>query len=516
MPAKPRPPMPKLAPFALMNERPPRRAKFHHLFLFLLVFAAPLLVIHLQLLSLPFFWDELGQFVPTALDLLRTGALVPHSVVPNVHPPGVEAYLALCYKILGFSIPVTRVAMLLLAACGLLLTFLLAIELSRGAKGAPAFLPPVFLLVSPLFFTQSMMAQLDMPAMVFTLLALLLFVKGEYAWAAAACVVLVLVKETGLVTPVVFFGFLAVRKDWKRAAWFAAPALALFVWLMILHAKTGFWLGDPGFARYNVNYALRPSRMVIALTRRVFYLFFAEMRIVGTVVVIVTVRVCKAFHTRAWALVAVVGGLNIILVSVLGGAELERYLLPALPLFYIAVSVGLTAVWRPIAIGVTAVMIVALAFFIVWNPPYPFPFENNYAMVDFLHLQETASSYVEHNLHDRKIATAWPYTGALRSPDLGFVEHRMKVIETHDLHYSSIKAISPERFDALIIYTREWVPAPSVTDNQYVRKFLQRFYQWEPDITPEQCEALGFQQSISWSMRGQTAGIYVRKPKHAE
>jgi hypothetical protein len=516
MPAKPRPPMPKLPPFALMNERPPRKAKPLHFIIFLLVFAVPLYLIHLQLLSLPYFWDELGQFVPTALDLLRSGAIVAHSAIPNVHPPGVAAYLALCYKIFGFSVLVTRLAMLAVAACGLLLTFLLAIELSHGAKGAPAFLPPLFLLVSPLFFTQSMMAQLDMPAMVFTLLALLLFVKREYAWAAAACVALVLVKETGIVTPFVFFCFLAQRKEWKRAAYFTVPAVALFLWLVILHAKTGFWLGDPDFARYNVSYALRPARMAIALLRRLFYLFIAEMRLVGTLVLLATVAVCRVFHKRQWVVAAAVAGMNILLVSVLGGAELERYLLPALPLFYIAVSVGLTAVPRRVAMGVTAVMIVSLCFFIGWNPPYPFPFENNYAMVDFLHLQETASSYVEQNLRGRKIATAWPYTGALRNPDLGFVQHRMKTVETHDLHYSSVKAISPERFDTLITYTREWVPAPSVTDNRFVRAFLKRFYQWEPDITPEQCQELGFQESISWSMRGQTVAIYLRKPPHEE
>ncbi len=504
--------MPKLPPFALLNERPPRKAKFHHLFIFFLVFATPLFLIHVQLLSLPYFWDELGQFVPTALDLLRSGALVAHSAIPNVHPPAVAAYLALCYKIFGFSAPVTRLAMLTLAACGLLLTFLLAIELSQGAKGAPAFLPPVFLLVSPLFFTQSMMAQLDMPAMVFTLLALLLYVKREYAWAAAACVVLVLVKETGLVTPCVFSCFMAQRKDWRRAGWFAAPAVALLVWVTILHAKTGYWLGDPAFARYNVNYALQPVRMMVGLLRRAFYLFFAEMRLVGTLVLIATVALSKTFHTRAWAVVAAVGGLNIILVSVLGGAELERYLLPVLPLFYIAVSVGSTAVRKPIAVGATLAMIVGLVFFIGWNPPYPFPFENNYAMVDFLHLQQAATSYVDRDLRGRKIATAWPYTSALRNPDLGFVEHRMKVVETRDLRYSSVRAVPAEQYDTLITYTREWVPSPSVMDNQFVRWFLQRFYQWEPDITPLQCDELGFRETISWSMRGQTVGIYLRKP----
>ena len=502
--------MPKLPPFALMNERPPRKAKLHHLLIFFVVFAAPVFLIHFQLLWLPYFWDELGQFVPTALDVLRSGALVPHSTIPNVHPPGLEIYLALCYKLFGFAIPVTRLAMLLLAGAALLVTFLLAIELSQGAKGAPAFLPPVFLLISPLFFTQSMLAQLDMPAMLFTLLALLLFLKREYAWAAGACVALVLVKETGIVTPFVFFCVMAQRKDWRRAAWFAGSAVALLAWLLLLHAKTGYWLGDPEFARYNVNYALQPVRMLIALARRGFYLGFLEMRVVGTAVLISVAAKCKPFRTPAWGIVVAVSALNILLVSLLGGAELERYLLPVLPLFYIAVSVALTELRKPLVIMATTLMILGLTFCIGWNPPYPFPFENNYSMVDFVRLQQSAAEYAEQNLSGRTIATAWPYTSGLRNPDLGFVEHRQKVVETHDLHYSSVKAIPADRFDTLITYTREWVPAPSLMDSNFVRWFLQKFYQWEPDITPEECQELGFRQSISWSMRGQTVAVYVR------
>jgi len=507
--------MPKLPPFALVNERPPRKARPQYLLVFLLVFATPLFVSHLSLLSLPYFWDELGQFVPTALDLLRTGALVAHSTVPNVHPVALETYLALCYKLFGFSIEVTRVAMLAMGSCGVLLTFLLAIELSRGTKGAPAFLPPVLLLISPLFYTQSMLAQLDMPAMVFTLLALLLFVRRQYLWAAMACVALVLVKETGIVTPFAFACALALEKDWKRVAWFALPAVALAGWLMWLHAKTGYWLGDAEFARYNVSYALNPARMGIALVRRLCYLFGAEMRWVGTVVVIATVAKCKAFHTRAWVVVAAVGGATIVLVSVLGGAELERYVLPVLPLFYIAVSVGLTTVKKPWAIAAIAAMIVGLVLCIRWNPPYPFPFENNYAMVDFVHLQQTASAYAEHNLRDRKIATAWPYTAGLRNADWGYVERGMKTVETGDLHYASVKALRPESFDTLITYTREWVPG-GVTENTLVQQFLRRFYQWAPDITREQCEELGLEEKVSWSIRGQSLAIYVRKAAHAE
>ncbi len=497
-------------PVQRRRSRHSKKNQRRYLAVFFFLFAIPLFAIHSQLLSLPFFWDEHGQFIPTALDLLRQGAWVARSTIPNVHPPGLEVYLVACYKLFGFSIPVTRIAMLLVASFGLLFTFLLAIELSREAKGTPAFLPPFLLLVSPLFYTQSMMAQLDMPAMVLTLLVLLLFIKQEYAWAVAASVCLVLVKETGIVVPFVAFLVLLWRRDFLRAAWFVAPAAALTCWLLLLHHATGYWLGDPGFAHYNVGYALHPVRMTLSLMRRIYYLFFAEFRWIGTLILLVTIKKCPALRTPAWAVAGAAALLTLLLVSVLGGAELERYLLPVLPIFYIAVSVAMTSLARKALLPLSAALLVGLAANLFWNPPYPFPYENNYAMVDFVRLQQLAAEYAERNLANRVIATAWPYTAALEHPDYGFVTRKVNVVETNDFHPASIQAIQAGRFDALITYTRTWTPENGVISFGIVRRFLRHFYQWEYDITPEECLSLGLHPVISWSARGQSITVYTR------
>jgi 4-amino-4-deoxy-L-arabinose transferase-like glycosyltransferase len=487
------------------------RNRPEYLIIFFFLFAIPLFLFHLHLFTLPYFWDEQGQFIPTALDILRQGAWVARSTVPNVHPPGVEAYLALLYKLFGYSIPLTRAAMLLLAGFGLLFTFLLAIELTRGTKGAPAFLPPLLLLASPLFFTQSMMAQLDMPAMVFTLLALLLFVKQEYLGAAVACVVLVLVKETGLVVPFVFFCFCIWQRNWKRAALFIPAAVALAGWLVVLHRATGYWLGDPGFAHYNVGYALEPVHLLFSFLRRIYYLFFAEMRIVGTAVIAYALATSRLFRTPAWLVTASVAGGTFVLVTVLGGAELERYLLPILPVFYMAVATAITTLPKRASIAATGVMFGGLIICIFWNPPYPFPYENNYSMVTFVRLQQIAGEYADHHLRGRNIATAWPYSAALRNPDFGFVEHPMQAIETNDFHAESISALNPDSFNALITYTRTWSPTDGVLANATVRRFLQRFYEWQPDITPAQCRRLGLNEAVSWTLEGQTITVYQRR-----
>ena len=109
------------------------------------------------------------------------------------------------------------------------------------------------------------------------------------------------------------------------------------------------------------------------------------------------------------------------------------------------------------------------------------------------------------------IATAWPYTAALRQPEFGYVNKPFRVVETNDFHLESIRAVPPSNFDALITYTRTWQPADGVIANSLVRRFLTKFYEWQPDITPEECARLGLRQAISFTMHGQTITVYVRQ-----
>ena len=98
---------------------------------YLMIYALVALVIvvaHLPLLQLPYYWDEAGQFNPAATDLYQIGAWISHSATPNVHPPGVMAWLAIVWHAFGYSIVITRIAMLLLASFGVTMTFEFAVR----------------------------------------------------------------------------------------------------------------------------------------------------------------------------------------------------------------------------------------------------------------------------------------------------------------------------------------------------------------------------------------------------
>src|SRR6266849_6670132 len=110
-------------------------------FLLFALFFAALMLLHAPLLRLPYFWDEAGYYIPAARDLFLTGTLIPHSTL------------------------VTRTAMLALSAFSLLGLF----RLSRSVANLPvAWATTVLVAFYPVYFMQSSMAQVDLPAAGFT------------------------------------------------------------------------------------------------------------------------------------------------------------------------------------------------------------------------------------------------------------------------------------------------------------------------------------------------------------
>ena len=475
------------------------------------IFALILAVVflsHAPYLSLPYFWDEMGQFVPAALDILHDGAWVPRSTVPNAHPPAVMGYLALMWRAFGYSIPATRVAMLLLASTGVFVAW----RLSKRLKAGWAVAPVILLLLDPLFYMQSMLAQLDMPAMLFTMLALLLFFEDRYELAALACVALVLTKETGALLPLILGGALWFEHSSRRKAWmYATPFLALAIWFFVLWRTTGHLFGDAGFTHYNLTYALHPVRAAVSLVRRFFYLFITDFRWVGSFAIVLAWRRTSIYSTREWKLVWLFIGAHTLMVSVIGGAELERYLLPVIPLVYMAMVAALStmpAVARNLALATVSAGLL-LGLFI--NPAFPFPYENNLAMVDFVELYREAARYLERSYPNQTVYSAWPLTQALRDPVFGYVKQNVSVAETSDLRRSTLEAIDPARVDVLVLYSRTWEPDWGVLRWPFVQQFLARYYEYGPEMNAEEVrEHFGLVSVQRWTRGGQWLEIYAR------
>src|ERR1700722_1520042 len=106
---------------------------------------------HLTLLRVPYFWDE-TYFAPAARDLFLTGKLIPISVPVESPPPLVYLWIAIWWKLFGFSILVARTSMLAVAALTLAAVYRLARLLTSGAV---PIVVTALTAIYPVFFVES-------------------------------------------------------------------------------------------------------------------------------------------------------------------------------------------------------------------------------------------------------------------------------------------------------------------------------------------------------------------------
>jgi hypothetical protein len=490
------------------------------------LFFTGLMLLHAPLLRLPYFWDEAGYYVPAARDLFLTGALIPHSTPSNAHPPLVMAWLALAWRVAGFSTLVTRTAMLGLSAFSLLGLF----RLSRIAANLPvAWATTALVAVYPVFFTQSSMAQVDLPAAGFTFWALAAYLEDrpwkQVLWFSLA----VLAKETAILAPLALVGWelLAdfIRRHWnespgkeirwqgilapagRRTRWFylLLPAAPLSVWYGYHYAKTGFLLGNPEFFRYNVAATLNPWRIPFALGMRLWQVFgyfgLYLLTLAGLLAMLRPPQMEKLERKTENALarprIAIwiqAAFLSVVLaylafMSVVGGAVLARYMLPVVPLVILALVATL---WRRVRYWKLIVGAVAMAFVagLFSNPPYGFSFEDNLAYRDYIVLHVEASRFLAMNRPGERVLTAWPASDELTRPWLGYINanppFRVVRIEDFSVSHIDVAAAARDRFDvALVFSTKYQPPHPLLEGWDAWQRIKERFFGYHRDLPPE-------------------------------
>jgi 4-amino-4-deoxy-L-arabinose transferase-like glycosyltransferase len=518
---------------------------------------AVLLLLHLPLLRLPYFWDEAGYYIPAALDFYHHALLIPLSAVPSGHTPLIMIYLGVVWHLFGFSPVTTRAAMLLIAAATVLATYALAREVCSRET---ALWSALLLVLSPLFFAQSSLVFLDMAAACFTLLAVFFLLRERWGLFALSGIAAVMSKETAVVMlPAMWSFVLLQRRERRFAAWAAlvSPAIALGIWAVHYHHVTGFWTGNPQYLRYNLYSALTPLHILRALLARICEVViqgFNWLLAAGALAGIRRATNQKAAGSRCGALgptsigtseevllpsrdregaTSRINGVGrnavwydfkplaitliaayTLLLGFVGGAVLSRYMLPVLPIFVI-LALGFIC-YLPVFPRRAIIAAAAACFVASWflNPPYPFPYENNLAYADFIRLHQEAANFLQSIRGSPVILTAWPATDELRQPLLGYVRRPLRVAQVESFAASAF--VAPPRFDILYIYSRKWQPKHNVFSIfRPARPLLERFYDYRSAVS---VETLAVQYRLKllrfYERRGQWVRIYAGSGGH--
>jgi hypothetical protein len=520
-----------------------RRPRLHPLFIFALLFTA-LFVLHAPLLRLPYFWDEAGYYVPAARDLLLTGSLVPHSTASDAHPPLAGAWMALWWKLSGYTPAVTRTAMLLVAALALLGVFRLAQDVAnlRVAVAATAATA-----LYPVFFVQSTLAHADLAAAALLLWAIVFHVEHSRAGAVIACCLAVLAKETAVVVPVAIalweLAWWVLRRRGRQSRFAPppahlmascllalAPTATLAAWYAYHYARTGYVFGNPAFFQYNVTATLQPLRIVLALVKRLWQL----TGYMNLFLLTVAAAMAMAFppqrddpddHPRArialpvQALFAVVVAAQVILHSLVGGAPLARYLLASLPLVII---LCVSTIWRRMRQWPLIIGIVGAGFVLAWfvNPPYPFTLEDNLAYRDYVLLHKRAATLIAAHHARERVLTAWPATDELSHPYLGYTKVAVPVVLLKDFSTPQLLAAArdPTQFDLALLFSTQYEPAHDVSRAFPLwQRWQMRFFGYHHDLSPEiAAQILGGRVIFRESRNGQwIALIAIERAENA-
>jgi hypothetical protein len=256
---------------------------------------------------------------------------------------------------------------------------------------------------------------------------------------------------------------------------------------------------------------MHPVRTAVALAKRLYHLFWENLHWIGTFGILYAWVRGGVFEGRGWRVAWTLVALHVILFSVMGGAMLERYLLPVLPIVYVAMIAGwsaLPAPWR--AIG-PAALIAGVAIANFWNPPYPFPLENNVSFTEFVRLQQTAADFVEQNYAGAEVTTAWPLSAALSRPEFGYVKTARRVREIPDFGESAMASLERGPVDVVILYSRQWDPPGNLMRNLFLMKFWTRFFSYEPQTTSFDLDARFHLKTVAgWSHGGQWVEVHAK------
>jgi len=478
----------------------------------LLIYAVQLLL-HLPLLHLPYFWDEAGHYVPAAYDIYKDAAFIPHSTISNAHPPLVMAYLALAWKLFGFSPLVTRCAMLLISAFGLLGVYRLA-EQTSNKKIAIA--STICVGLYPVWFAQSSLAQLDLAAATLCMWGVWAYLRRQAVATAVIFSLAALTKETAIIVPVAIVSWELTRRLSDRRSSRASvstgeresrdlylallsPIVPLALWFLYHHHRTGHFFGNPDFFRYNVVATLGPARVVFAALRRGWQLF-GYMNLYALTIAMIAAMFLPALRdqldgkeiergriaiaTQLLFLVIIVA--HWIVFSFIGGAVLARYMLPAIPLvIIIAVSTLHRRVrYWPVVMVLICAMFVAALFI---NPPYTFAPEDNLAYADYVRLHQHADSYLENKYPQSRVLTAWTATDELSKPFLGYVSHPIAVTSIEDFSLPQLQRAQqePETYDLALIFSTKYVPKRQMWMPAFWRRAQEQYFGLHADLPPE-------------------------------
>jgi len=322
-----------------------------------------------------------------------------------------------------------------------------------------------------------------------------------------------LAKETAIVTPMALFAWELVcpllngkrktAEPWctaggnkLRTLSFLLCIVPLAGWFAYHHHRTGFYLGNPQYLRYNLEATLSPLRIVLAMLVRLWHVLGYLNLFVLTLAAAYAMRRPPLMEldgtqrpripVNVQLVFAVVIVANLIALSVLGGAVLARYLLPIYPLVILLCVSTLRRRMQHWAWWITLVC-AAFLFALLTPPPYRIAPEDTLLYRDYIVLHKLAADELSTRYPRAKVLTAWPASDELTRPFLGYVKQPLAIVRMENFSplEMALAAQATDQFDVVLLFTTKWQPPhPLVRALPFGQRLQQLFFDYHEDMPP--------------------------------
>ena len=382
--------------------------------------------------------------------------------------------------------------------------------------------------VYPVFFAQSSLAHLDMMAAAFTIWGLAMYVERRPVATVIFLALAPVAKETAIITPMALLAWEVVcpwlgqwigesicfqKRDWLRTLSLLLCWTPLLLWLSYHHHKTGYFLGNPEYLRYNLGATLTPLRVALAMLIRLWHLLGYLNLFVLTLLTLYAMSQPALLERDGserqriaipvQLVFAVVIAAHIVALSVLGGAVLARYMLPVLPL---VILICISTLRRRLRYWVwcTVAVCAAFVFALLTPPPYRIAPEDTLLYRDYVVLHKQAENEIALRYPKARVLTAWPASDEMTRPYLGYIKQPMDITRVENFSETEMERAGQAtgEFDLVFMFTTKWQPPhPLWQSLPFGEAIQERFFDYHEDVTPERAAALLGGRIVSYQNR---------------
>jgi 4-amino-4-deoxy-L-arabinose transferase-like glycosyltransferase len=399
------------------------------IFFFLLV-----VISKMNILSLPYYWDEFVYIRPT--HWLYQGSLL--RIIPGLHPsdmfyghpPGLYLSLAVLYRIFGETISVSHGLVIIFSFVGVFFTYLLASHLHNRATGI---LAALLLFFSPLYFAQSGMVLGDIPITALGIMAVYFMLREQYTAYLLSGLYLVMVKESAMaiIAAIVLYLYLTERASpgiGVKILKYSVPLFAIGAFFVMQKVTTGIALPNPYFSSHTFI-AAEHLGVWRGIYKVLTWTFYGQYRFILCSFILLNFLINRK---KVWKKEYIL--FLLITVFFVGAFAfiyfLARYILPVLPFLCIAGAYSIASLFRNPKVQMGIGIVIMLLFIGHLDGPKTErgSFELDMQYVDAVFAHKAACEYLEENFPDKRVLASWQGSQELSDPHWGYIKKPVKVV----------------------------------------------------------------------------------------